>query len=98
PLFTYVNAARAATGGVNGSVVLSVDSASIDVSAQWLPLAQDSSACPADEPFLCDASRGARALPLRPTGALHAGLRLSPHDSLELYGRADLLSERVVDE
>jgi outer membrane receptor for ferrienterochelin and colicin len=98
PLFSYENADRAGTGGLNVAGSVGTDVVRVDVSGQWLPFAQDSSACPVDDPFFCSAAAGARSLPLRPVFAVHAGLRFTPADGTEFYGRIDSLSERVVDE
>jgi outer membrane receptor protein involved in Fe transport len=99
PLFTYANAARAYTAGINTR--LSVGpffGARLDVAYQYLINAVDASACPPSNPYFCGAAEGARSLPLRPAHALDATLRYRVEaTSTTLFGRADALGERPID-
>ncbi len=99
PIFSYQNSARAVTVGSNARVGVKVNNdVSVDVSYQYLALATDASSCPDDNPWFCDATQGARTLPLRPTHTLHAlGSWTVPATGTTLFVRADAMDDRIVD-
>jgi hypothetical protein len=102
PRFTYENASRAWTATLTtrtaaGPVDLAGVALRVEATWQYLLNAVDASGCPSADPWFCDATDGARSLPLRPAHALDVTARAtwSP-TATSVFARADLLSERPV--
>jgi outer membrane receptor protein involved in Fe transport len=99
PVFSYVNADRALTAGVDAHLSLQLPwRIAIDLGYQWLALATDTSSCPPNNPWLCPAADGARTLPLRPSHSFRAnGSWVIPVTETVLFLRANAIDARVVD-
>ncbi len=97
PVFSYTNAARAYTSGVNlRARVGTLWGASVDVSYQYLINAVDASLCPLDNPYFCQ--QQAASLPLRPVHSLAATAHYAVRATdTALFVRSNYTSERVFD-
>ncbi len=96
PLYTYVNVDRAATAGLNlRASIPETYGASASVTYQWLPIANNASACPDENPYLCDETDGAQRLILQPEHSANFNVRyrFAPTDTT-LFSQATLSSNR----
>jgi hypothetical protein len=93
PVYTYVNAARATTAGLNLSAAVKGGGNQVALSYQFLPIAHDTSRCADENPYFCTEDDGATRLPLRPMHVAQANAQITvPGTGTVVFARAGFRS------